>query len=254
MLNNLLITGANSMYFDSLLTLISTVHKDSFDVVDMIFVYDFGLESDEVRRLNGLKKVEVKNIDKSSFSIYNGISSVKTKCHFLKMYSLFDAMSYSNNVLWLDAGACALKSIKPIFDKIEVDEVFLVGDVHLNKNYTHKKCLEIMNASESEINDKQLWSGLVGFKSDGKFSKLITEGWKYSLVEGCIDGFEENHRHDQSVLSILSSRYSCKTNDIDLYGYWTDINRNLQKAIELGSTIFAHRRGYDNKNNLIYEN
>ena len=41
---------------------------------------------------------------------------------------------------------------------------------------------------------------------------------------------------------------------IDMFGYWTDVNRNLQKAIELNSVIFAHRRGYDNKNNLQYEN
>ena len=83
---------------------------------------------------------------------------------------------------------------------------------------------------------------------------MILDAWNYSEKEGCIDGFEDNHRHDQSVLSILSSRYNCQTQDIDIFGYWTDVNRNLQKAIELNSVIFAHRRGYDNKNNLQYEN
>lgn len=102
--------------------------------------------------------------------------------------------------------------------------------------------------------DKQLWSGLVGFKSDGKYKHIITEGWDYSQIEGCIDGFEDNHRHDQSVLSILSSRYDCPTQDIDMFGYWTDVNRNLEKAIELNSVIFAHRRGYNNKGDLKYEN
>jgi hypothetical protein len=121
-------------------------------------------------------------------------------------------------------------------------EIFLVGDIHLNRNYTHNKCSEIMNTTEKELNDKQLWSGLVGFKSDGKYSNIIKEGWEYSQIEGCIDGFEQDHRHDQSVLSILSSRYDISTQNIDIYGYWTDINRNLQRALEINSVIFLKHK------------
>ena len=172
MYNNIVITGANSPYFESLLTLINSIHKDSFDLVDMTIVYDFGLDYREIERLKTLKKVIV--IDtKKDFPIYETISTVKTKCHFLKMFTLYDAMSLSKNVLWLDAGSCALKSLKPIFDTIESEDIFLVGDIHLNRNYTHNKCSEIMNTTEKELNDKQLWSGLVGFKSDGKYSNII---------------------------------------------------------------------------------
>ena len=82
MYNNILITGANSIYFESLLTLISTVHKDSFELVDMIVVYDFGLDQTEINRLKSLKKIMIVDIVKD-FQIYEGISSIKTKCHFL---------------------------------------------------------------------------------------------------------------------------------------------------------------------------
>ena len=252
MYNNILITGANSIYFESLLTLISTVHKDSFELVDMIVVYDFGLDQTEINRLKSLEKIMIVDIVKD-FQIYEGISSIKTKCHFLKMYTLFHSMSLSKNVLWLDAGACALKSLEPIFNVIESEDIFLVGDIYLNKNYTHKRCVEVMNATEEELMDNQLWSGLVGFKSDGKYSRIITEGWNYSQIEGCVDGFEDNHRHDQSVLSILSSRYNCPTQDIDIFGYWTDSSRNLEGAKSIGSVIFAHRRGYDDKSKLMFK-
>ena len=253
MYKNIIITGANSIYFESLLTLISTVHKDSFELVDMIVVYDFGLDQTEINRLKSLEKIMIVDIVKD-FQIYEGISSIKTKCHFLKMYTLFHSMSLSKNVLWLDAGACALKSLEPIFNVIESEDIFLVGDIHLNKNYTHKRCVEVMNATEEELMDNQLWSGLVGFKSDGKYKHVITEGWDYSQIEGCVDGFEDNHRHDQSILSILASRYNCPRQDIDIYGYWTDVNRRLENALQINSVIFAHRRGYDNKHYLRYEN
>ena len=252
MYKNIIITGANSIYFESLLTLISTVHKDSFELVDMIVVYDFGLDQTEINRLKSLEKIMIVDIVKD-FQIYEGISSIKTKCHFLKMYTLFHSMSLSKNVLWLDAGACALRSLEPIFNVIESEDIFLVGDSHLNKNYTHKRCVEVMNATEEELMDNQLWSGLVGFKSDGKYSRIITEGWNYSQIEGCVDGFEDNHRHDQSVLSILSSRYNCPTQDIDIFGYWTDSSRNLEGAKSIGSVIFAHRRGYDDKSKLMFK-
>ena len=82
MYNNILITGANSAYFESLLTLISTVHKDSFDVVDQIIVYNFGLDLSEVSRLETLSKVMVVDVDKNN-TVYQSISSVKIKCYFL---------------------------------------------------------------------------------------------------------------------------------------------------------------------------
>jgi hypothetical protein len=57
-------------------------------------------------------------------------------------------MSLSKIVLWLDAGACALRSLEPIFNVIESEDIFLVGDVHINRNFTHKRCVEVMNATE----------------------------------------------------------------------------------------------------------
>lgn len=253
MYKNIVITGANSPYFESLLTLISSIHKDSLEIIDMILVYDFGLHTTEIEKLESLKNVEVIKIT-TKFPTFDQISSIKIKCHFLKMYSLNNSINCSKNVLWLDAGVCALKSLKPIFDIIENDDIFLVGDSHLNSNFTHKNCVEIMDATKKEMSEFMICSGMFGFKSDGKFKQLITEGWYYTQVPGCIDGFENNHRHDQSILSILASRYNCSRQDIDMYGYWTDNTRNLNTAKEYGSVIFVHRRGYDNKTNLLYEN
>ena len=110
-----------------------------------------------------------------------------------------------------------------------------------------------MKATEEELNDKQLSSGIFGFKTDGKFIDLINDGWSYAQIEGCIDGFHQDHRHDQSVLSILASRYDCPREDIDIYGYWTSHDRNLETAKQKNALVFVHRRGYDNKRNLRYE-
>ena len=252
MYNNIVITGANSDYFDSLLTLISSIHKDSLYLVDTIVVYDFGLDQIELDILKTLKNVLVLDTNKD-FPVFETLSSKKTKCHFLKMYALYHAMTLAKNVLWLDAGVCALRSLKPIFDIIDSDDIFIVGDVHINITFTHSQCIEIMNVTEKELRDYHISSGIFGFKSDGKYKKFINDGWEYAQIENCIDSIGiDNHRHDQSILSILTSRYNCKTQDIDIFGYWTNATRDIQKANELGSVIFVHRRGYCNNKYLKY--
>ena len=76
MYKNIIITGANSPYFESLLTLISSVHKDSFELVDMIMVYNFGLDNTEIEKLKSLKKVKIVEVPKDH-PTYTLISSVK---------------------------------------------------------------------------------------------------------------------------------------------------------------------------------
>jgi hypothetical protein len=251
MYNNVIITATNSPYFESLLTLISSIHKNGLNTVDKILVYNIGLTTDEINQLSKLKKVDL--ITFTDFEINQHPLFLEGKSHVYKCYCLYHASKLSNNVLWIDSGAFFLKDFKIIFDIINNDDIFLVGDVHINKTYTHSKCIKIMGATESELSDNHLSSGVIGFKSNGKYQKLIDESSYYSLIEGCCDGDYENHRHDQSVLSILASRYDCQKQDIDTYGYWTDFKRNLITATERGAVIFVHRNGLNDKSNLIYE-
>jgi hypothetical protein len=252
MYNNILVTATNSPYYESLLTLISGVHKYSVNIVDKIFVYNLGLDINEIKTLNSLKNVEVLEFPENSTELHPKF--MEPKSYVYKIYCMHNSSKLGKNVLWMDSGACPLKSINVIYDKISEDDIFLVGDIHTNRDYTHTDCRECLSASEDELNGKQLWAGLVGYKSNGKYQHIFDESYKLSLIPGCLDGNQENHRHDQSILSILTHRYDCPRQDIDMFGYWTDWNRNLNLAIEMGSVIFAHRRGHNDKTNLIYEN
>ena len=251
--NRIVITGANSLFFDSLLTAISSVHQHGASCVDAIVVYDFGMtesEKDTLSDLHLVSVVDASYIAKENIPAYRTVSTDKTKCHFLKMFALHHARDIAENVLWMDAGAAAIGSLKEIFETIENEDIFLVGDAHLNSSYTHKRCVEIMAASETEMSAKQLWSGLVGFKSKGRFAQMLDDGWRFAQVDGCIDGYLENHRHDQSVLSILAERYKCPVQDINKYGYWTDSDRSVDSAFAAGALVLVHRRSYSNKEHL----
>jgi hypothetical protein len=248
--NNTIITCANSPYYASLLTLISSIHKYSFNIVDKIFVYNLGLDVQEIAHLNSIKNLTVLNFsdnDKNSHPKF-----MEPKSYVYKTHCLYTSKQFGNNILWIDAGAMFLKSCEVIFNTINSEHIFLVGDIHKNKDYTHSECSRIMNATDTELNSHQIWAGMVGYKANGTFDHMITKAYEYAMIPGCLDGNQENHRHDQSILSILASRYGAPMHDIDTYGYWTDINRNLQKANDLGSVVFAHRRGHSDTKDIIY--
>lgn len=249
-LNNIIVTSSNSIYFDSLLTLINSVHKYSLNILDQIFVYNLGLEKSEINRLVSMKNVTVLEFSEEAKSSHTKF--MEPKSYVYKTYCLYQGKNYGRNVLWVDAGAMFLDSCQVIFNKINSQDIFLVKDIHININYTHTNCRTIMAATDKELKDCQLWAGLIGYKTNGIFQQMIDDAYKYSIIPGCLDGNEENHRHDQSIMSILASRYSCPTNDIDIYGYWTDVDRNLETAKKIGSIVFAHRRGHIDHRDIIY--
>ena len=251
MKKNIIITATNSFYFQSLLTLISSIHEFSFDIVDEIVVFDLGLTEGELHQLEKIEKikaVQFSDEERNSHPFF-----MLPKQHVYKLTCLKNAFEMGENVLWLDSGVCALSSVKEIFEKIQQEDIFFVIDIHQTKTYTHKKCQSIMGITEKELESKIISSGIFGFKSSGKYKNLIEEAYTYSLIEGCCNGDQENHRHDQSILSILCSRYNCPTNDIEIYGYWTDINRNIHTAREKNAVIFVHRRGHVENNKIVYK-
>ena len=250
MYKNSIITATNSLYYDSLLTLISSIHKTSINIIDQIFVYNLGLSDLEINNLKRIKKVTILEFSDTDKNLHPKF--MEPKSYVYKIYCMKQGSNFSENILWIDSGAMLLKSCENIFDIIQKNGIFLVGDNHKNKDYTHSDCIRIMCATEKEINDFQLWAGVVGYNKTRYFN-FINEAFKYAMIPGCLDGNQENHRHDQSILSILASRYEIDRHNIDIYGYWTDINRNLNKAINIGSIIFAHRRGHSDIKDIIYD-
>lgn len=249
-MSNIVVTAANSPYFESLKTLVASIHRTSISDVDEIVVYDLGLDLQEVNAIETWEKCRVVDLQ-TAIGILPYPEYLFPKWHGYKCFCLYDVGLPGDSILWLDAGVMTLQSISEIFNIIAKEDYFCVTDQHLNKNYTSYRCREIMQATETELEDKQLSSGILGYKKQGQLQPLITEAYRYSQVKDCVCGDEQNHRHDQSIYSILTSRYNINNrHDIDKYGYWTDHSRNIHTAREVEAVIFVHRRGYYDNTNL----
>jgi len=241
----ILVTSFNSLFLKAGITLISSIHKTSIDTVDKIVIYNLGLKKIEINFLKSLKKVEIIEYPKFLNNFWDGYTNPTTFAW--KCFAIWDAKRFSDSILYVDSGAMVLRDLKIIYEIINNDEIFLVGDKHINRNWTHKRCMEIMNASDYEINDLQLWAGIIGYKANGKYQQLINDAFNYSKIKECIVGDRKSHRHDQSIYSILASRYKCPRQDILLFGEW----QSLEKARLQNSVIYVHRRAYYNDKYLI---
>jgi hypothetical protein len=243
---NIVYTAASSEYYDSLLTLISSIHEYCNETVDRVVVYDIDLSSEQKDNLSNLLKVELRS-DSIKYD------SAFREDYMFKLIILKDSLKENGNVLWLDAGVCCLQDIKCIFNIIESEGIFCVEDhTQINATWTNSNCKEKMSVTSTELDQHQICSGIFGYTPGSIYSRLIEEAYEYGM-QGCTKGSRDNHRHDQTVLSILTYRYNVKGAHIDTYGYYTNAERNLQTAKESNAVIFVHRKGHFDFDKLQYK-
>lgn len=225
-------------FFLNGVTQIASVHSNSYDSVDEIIVYDLGLSEEESETLNRFAKVKVLQFPHEVNTYYDGYLDPWQNAY--KPFVIKDAGNYGDLVLYLDADAAVLKDLKPVYEQIAKDEIFLVQDRN-NSNFlwTHQRALELLRATDAEKYGQQLWAGILGYQKNGKFQKMIDEAFAFSLNKAIVHGSHQNHRHAQSIYSILAIRHQCPVQPIEIYGEWRGI-------LDPNQVIYVHRGAYKN--------
>lgn len=249
-----LVTAANSRFFESVQTLIASVHRlDDSRGIREIVVYDLGLAHAERERLNSLDLVAVTTYPSEHVSFPDMMEPGQYAWKWPML--LWTAESTRQpHVLWMDAGAVFWSNPKPIFDRLARDQVFLVEDTHLNRTWTSLECRAILRASEAELDGKQIWAGMAGYKVHGRYFDLLKRCDQYSRIRECVCGTKtysdddfrrtgiRGHRHDQSIASILSQRVSAPRSPIALFGEWRPDH------LTTSTVVYTHRGQYRNHN------
>jgi len=132
-------------------------------------------------------------------------------------------------VFYCDSGCHIIKSIQPLIDICQEEEVVLfevppfgTTTPHYERIWTKRDVFVAMNADIPEIhNSIQLMSGFQLYKKGEKALELVNEYLKWSchgrlltdepnvLGKPNLDGFKEN-RHDQSILSVAAKKMGVK--------------------------------------------
>lgn len=207
--NLVLVTGSDSQFFLSVIQLLTSIRKNENNI--KVIFYDLGLDLTQKEALiKAFPDVVYKKFDfdnhPSFFSERDG--HMKLGAYAWKSSIIYEVLLKEKSlVLWLDAGNILngnLNNIKIILQTIGFYSPYSAGKV---EEWTHVETVKYIKASSKDLKKSNLTGGLVGFNYDNKFSMNIAKQWKeLSEVKDCIaprGSNRDNHRQDQSILSIL---------------------------------------------------
>lgn len=224
-----LVTACDESHFIYLEQLVSNfkkvVHFDNF------IIYDLGLSESQVRYLKSIKFIELR---KFSFDKYpphfhkrlpnhgNKIGGFAWKPAILKIVK----EEFNGNIVWFD-------SANLFNQRFIIFKIFLLSRGFISfhssgtiEDYTHEKVISNLKLSNRKdiLSSKNLMGGLLGFDTKNKDAiKIIDEWYRLCLDESNIfpEGSSlDDHRHDQSILSICYWKYFRKKlpSMLNLYG------------------------------------
>lgn len=220
-------TAANSgEYFYRLVNLIGSIHKNNFNNLGEVFVYDIGLNDQEIQYLNSIEKVSVQELEKVNPDIttpFRTTSWGKTvpSWYAFKYVALKNALEKVPYVLWIDAGNTVLKPIDSLFEHVIHEGYFLgtIGSEETNgkyafdagwgmTKYVEKKFLISLPENKWVRDKESVMGNVIGVSRKGVAKFLLpiylcAHDLKNFEDDGSTrDGFGTG-RHDQVLLSIF---------------------------------------------------
>ena len=129
---------------------------------------------------------------------------------------------------------------------------FLEDSRQTNLQWCSSEFCEALSVTEKELSEKQIWAGgfafVVNEQSRKFFTEALTLGSQRHIIVGpkwagqLPDGRPKGHRHDQSIISILSLRYGLTGFSLD--SVYCDFS--LRKTLKTGCSLYVHRGQFAN--------
>ena len=155
-------------------------------------------------------------------------------------------------VLYSDAGTVTLRWPHQWLNKAKETGVCVLEDSRqTNEQWCHADFCKALNVTDKEKKEQQIWAGSLVFVAGDKIARrLFDESYEWSTERSVIvgekwsgmlpDGRPYGHRHDQSILSILSSRLSIARLPLD--SVYAD--KSARDTFHNGQSIYVHRGQY----------
>jgi hypothetical protein len=220
-----LCTGANSPYFPHLMNLIGSIHKNNFESLKEIMVFDLGLTSQEREHLLRIKKVVIRDIVKThpdTLTLFEIPARKVLGWYAWKPCALHQALQEYPYVLWIDAGTTVLRPIDDLMRHIIENGYFLItsGDEKENEKFSHsvgwtatefvRKKFNVDAPENQWILDQECIMGGLNGLSREAYNYYLKDWYEASYDlrnfadDGTTPGNGWHSRHDQTYLSFLT--------------------------------------------------
>jgi len=157
-------------------------------------------------------------------------------------------------ILYCDAGVLLADSVAPLFAQMEKEEILLLEDEEqTNERWCHPPFRAHFAMTEQEAKGQQLIAGVLGWKVGGAYASVFADALRVAQTEPAVIQGEKwhrysdvclGHRHDQSLLSLLTQR--AKAPRLPLRDYYCDTS--MREATQYGLPLYVHRGHYKDYN------
>ena len=154
-------------------------------------------------------------------------------------------------ILYLDSGVFMCRWPQEYLHIANENGMCMLEDPReTNKKWCHPTFCSRLAVSESELGHHQVWAGAMAFVAGHRVpTECFKQAWKWGKVrdvivgekwEGFRDGQPYGHRHDQSILSILSGRMGIPRFPMDtIY-----CDESLRRTFMTKKAFYVHRGAF----------
>ena len=243
-----IVTATDQIFFESLIQLLENIRYHEKEIP--IVVYNLGINESQYKTLLNKKfnNLNIKDFDFSSFpKFYSERDSFNRLGQYAWKSSIInkELILSKKQVLWFDTGNLITKKLTLIRIIISALGVFSPISAGSIVNWTHKDTLNYLNTEKSIYKKRNLTGGIVAFDWENQNARNLSKEWKdYCSVEECIapkGSSRDNHRQDQSILSILkykNKKISTLPRLKKTFGLL--VNQNPGRKVYLSETLEGH--------------
>ncbi len=192
------------------LTLESKNNSERYAIVNLITADVPRYATGQNRLQESMAKHAPVNVDSFFFV---GEESVNAPSHAdnpyaFKLYAIdYVRKQGYRKILWLDASVVAVRDFTSIFDRIEKNGIFFEDSGWKVGQWINNEALSIFNITREEAMKMPMFSaGFVGFDFTNPVACQFFARWWSAMLQGTFKGSWENHRHDMSAGSVVSSQ------------------------------------------------
>lgn len=208
---NFIVTACDQGYYASFQNLLYSYERaGEYNNSEVIF-YDLGLTEEQVEHFKEVLLDEYPNMEyrKFDFTKYPEFVKPQHRTFSWKPIIINEVLfEKEGNVFWMDSANLILKNLKPIWKLIEKTGSWIpVSGSGTLEEWTMQETLDYMEVPEKFYSARNRAGNTCAFSySNEVIRKLVFKWKKLALIKECIrpeGATRENHRDDQSVLTIL---------------------------------------------------
>ncbi|MFY0627130.1 MAG: DUF1647 domain-containing protein [Reichenbachiella sp.] len=234
--SNTILTAADAYYFRTFCQFVFTFNSQKEYKNSELICYDLGFTKEQLIHAEKLvARIPNLSIRKFDFSKYPEFVKLEFKTYSFKPIIVKEVFEEKKgNLLWLDSATILNSSLEYFWSEMDEHALYApIGGSGNLKEWTVQATLDYMEVPESYYLNRNICGCMCGFGYQNEtIRELVSEWERYGLIHECIKpegARRDNHRDDQSLLTILLYRYQEKN---EIYLTKDEVNVSSKSPIK----------------------